>query len=353
MSAVEKGKELDPEVVRAKLKSWFQSKHPRAQELSVSPFKMAGNGLSNQTYFVDLEWQENGKKKLERLVIRWIPKASFTLYYKYDMREQYLLMKHLAKTDVPVPKTRWLVEDESVIGSTFYIVDRVEGWAPGEYPHYRDEGPIHDGTPEYRMKIWWKAVDMMARINTLDWEKAGLGFLGVPRAGTTESVDNLIAYYDRLSSMDGEPHPIVQATTNWLKKNKFVPKHLSLVWGDPRICNLIYRSDELAAVLDWEHARIGDPESDLAWFLFAEGLAGQYHPLEGLPGDKETIKRYEKMTNRKVENLFYYDILSTWRFAIIAVRMEGTLRSKGYYPPDTPIDLASNSRDKLKELLKL
>jgi len=353
MAELEQGKELDPEVVRAKLKSWFQSKNPRAQELSVSPFKMAGNGLSNQTYFVDLEWQENGKKKLERLVIRWVPKASFNLYYKYDMREQYLLMKHLAKTSVPVPITRWLVEDESVIGSTFYIVDRVEGWTPGEIPSYRDEGPIHDGTPEYRTKIWWKAVDMMARINTLDWEKAGLSFLGVPRTGTTEPIDNEIAFYEKLSRMDGEPHPIVQATTNWLKQNKFVPKYVSLVWGDPRMGNLVYRNDEVVAVLDWELARIGNPESDLAWFLYLEGLLGQGHPLEGLPSEKETVKHYEQVTNRKVENLFYYDILSTWRFAVIAVRMEGALRSKGYFPPDAPIDLAINSREKLKELLNL
>ncbi len=353
MLEVEQGKELDPEVVRAKLKKWFQGNNPLAQELSIAPFRMAGNGLSNQTYFVDLDWHENGKKKQERLVIRWVPKASFTLYYKYDMKEQYLMLKHLAKSGIPVPKTRWLVEDDSVIGSKFYLVDRVEGWVPGEMPSYRMEGPIHDGTPEYRTKIWWKAVDMMARINTLGWEKAGLSLLGVPKAGTTEPIDNEIAFYEKLSKLDGEPHPIIQASANWLKKNRFVPKHVSLVWGDPRMGNLVFHKDEIVAVLDWELSRIGDPESDLAWFLYLEGMLGGGQPFDGIPSDEMTIKHYEQVTNRKVENFFYYDVLSTWRFAIIAIRMEAALKAKGYFPPDEPINLAGNSCERLQQLLKL
>jgi aminoglycoside phosphotransferase (APT) family kinase protein len=354
MPELEMGKELDPEVVRAKLKVWFQSKMPRARELSVPPFKMAGNGLSNQTYFLDVEWQEAGEKKSERMVIRWAPRSPYRLFHKYDMKEQFLLMKHLGNTDVPVPKARWLEEDESAIGSAFYIVDRIEGWIPGENPSYRVAGPIYEGTPEYRAMMWWKAVDMVAKINTLDWEKAGLGFLGVPRADTTEPIDHEIAFYEKMSMMDGKPHPILQATTDWLKKNRFVPKHVSLLWGDPKLCNLVYRNDEIIAVLDWELARLGDPESDLAWFLYLEGLIRKSNPpLEGLPNDDETVKHYEQVTHRKVENLFYYDILSTWRFAIMASRMEVPLRAKGYFKPDEPIDLARNSREKLKTLLAL
>jgi aminoglycoside phosphotransferase (APT) family kinase protein len=354
MSEVEMGKELDPEVVRAKLKVWFQSKMPRARELSISPFKMAGNGLSNQTYFLDVEWQEGGKSKFERMVIRWAPKSPYRLYYKYDMKEQFLLMKHLESTDVPVPRARWLEEDESAIGSTFYIVDRVEGWVPSESPPYRVSGPIFEGTPEYRAMIWWEAVDMMARINTLDWEKAGLGFLGVPRAGTTEPLDHEIAFYEKLSMMGGEPHPILKATTDWLKKNRFVPKHISLLWGDPRIGNIVYRNDEIAAVLDWELARLGDPESDLAWFLYTENIISKSSPpLEGLPNDDEVVKHYEQVTHRKVENLFYHDIMATWRFAIIVSRAELSLKAKGYSKPGVAIDRVRDSREKLKALLNL
>jgi aminoglycoside phosphotransferase (APT) family kinase protein len=91
------------------------------------------------------------------------------------MKEQFLIMKHLGNSDVPVPKNRWLEEDRSVIGSPFYVVDQVEGWIPSEQPPYHIAGPLFESTPEHRAKIWWEAIHTLVKIHSVDWEKAGHG----------------------------------------------------------------------------------------------------------------------------------------------------------------------------------
>jgi aminoglycoside phosphotransferase (APT) family kinase protein len=72
----------------------------------------------------------------------------------------------------------------------------------------------------------------------------------------------------------------------WLKENRYAPDHVALCWGDARIGNTLYsRTDRnVLAVMDWEMAFIGDPESDLAWFFVLDkGLSKGYGlpPLEG------------------------------------------------------------------------
>lgn len=346
--------ELDIERVQARLKGWFERKILQAGELSLSPLQKPGMGLSNETFLFDLQWREAGERKREKLVIRWRP-MRFVLFPKYDMKEQFLLMKHLENTGVPAPKARWLEEDESVIGTPFYIVDRIEGWIPGENPPYHVVGPLCEATPEYRAKIWWKAVDTMVKINTVDWEGAGLGFLGIPKGGT-DPIDQHIAYYEKMLKMsEGAPPPILKATMDWLKKNRVVPKHVSLCWGDARLGNLIFRDDEVVGVLDWEMVLLGDHESDLLWFLHLDWIlsgGGERPRLEGLPGREETVDYYQRVTDRKVENLFYHDVFATWRTAVIFNRLEVILRAIGYLLPDAPTINRANF-EKLSSLLGL
>lgn len=315
-----------------------------ASELSLSPPQRDVVGGSNETFFLDIQYREAGERKLEKLVIRWPPKG-FAVFPKYDMKEQFLIMKHLENTGVPVPKARWLEEDESVIGRPFYIVDRIEGWIPGITPPYHVAGPIYEGTPEHRAKIWWNAIDTIAKINTLDWERMGFDFLGVPKGGT-DPIDQHIAYYEKmLRANEGVPSPILELTMDWLKKNRFVPKHVSLCWGDARLENLIYRDDEVVGVLDFEMACLGDPESDLAWFLHMDlnlnqllGKANERTRLEGLPGREETIECYQQVTNRRVENFFYHDVFAIWRLAVIAIRLQVVLNRDNRIPPDMDIN---------------
>jgi aminoglycoside phosphotransferase (APT) family kinase protein len=319
--------ELELEAVRGRLTSWFAGKMPQASGLALSPLQRPGGGSSNKTFFAELRFRQDGAMRVENLVIRWVPRG-FNLFPKYDMKEQFRLMEQLEKTAIPVPRTRWFEEDEAVLGVPFYIVDQVPGWIPGDFPPYHVAGPLYEATPAAKVKVWQAAVDTMAKIHTLDWERAGLGLLGVPEGGT-DSLERLIAYYEKMLRMNEEtPPPILAEARDWLRANAYVPKHLSLCWGDARMANLIYSDDAVRAVLDWEMAFIGDPESDLGWFIHLDWALSDGHPyspsarLAGLPGTKETIDYYERVTNRKVENFFYHEVFATWRLAVVCTRVE-------------------------------
>jgi aminoglycoside phosphotransferase (APT) family kinase protein len=346
--------EIDLEITQDRLKTWFEKQMPQAVEFSVVLDRDKVGG-SNETFFLDLLYREAGQGKVEKLVIRWPPQG-FTTLLKYDMKEQFLLFKKLRETALPVPEARWLEEDESVIGRPFYIVDRISGWIPGAHPTYSVAGPIYEGTPQYRAKVWWNAVEALSIINTIDWERLGFDFLDIPKGGSGPIDQHIACYEKMLRVTEKSPPKILVSTLEWLKKNRFEPKCVSLCWGDARLGNLIYRDHTVVGVLDWEMACLGDPESDLAWFLnmdvtqhylFAKGE----ERLEGLPGREETLERYENLTNRRLENFFYHEVFAIWRLAVICLRLRVFLKAIGYPLPD--MDMNEYNFERLRTLLGL
>jgi len=215
-----------------------------------------------------------------------------------------------------------------VIGSPFYVMEKVEGWVPGDFPPYHVAGPLFEATEPDRARIWWSAIDAMAQVHCVDWERAGLGFLGAPEAGKG-FIERQIALYDEVFALNGEPMPpILVGTREWLLRNSFAPKHIGLCWGDARLGNLLFREHKVAAVLDWEMACLGDPESDLGWFAHIDwatsvGRAkGAFPRMSGLPDMAATMAHYEKATGRSVDHLHYYEVFATWRMAILFTRIE-------------------------------
>lgn len=319
----------DLDATRERLQRWFASRLEQASEVEVSDLRRPGAGISNETYFVDVRWREGERRVQKNLVVRWPPKG-FTAFppQAYDMGKQHRLLAALAGTSVPVPPVFGMEADASVLGLPFYVMEKVDGWVPSDFPPYHVAGPLFEASEVDRARVWWNAVDTMARIHTLDWHAAGLGFLGVPQPGQ-DFMRSQIAWYDEVFAQNGEPMPEILATTReWLLTHAPTPRHLSLCWGDARLGNLLMRGHEVAAVLDWEMACLGDPESDLGWFIHidwatSEGRSkGAFPRMSGLPGIQDTLAHYEKVTGRRVENFNYYEVFATWRMAILFTRIE-------------------------------
>src|SRR3989304_3134600 len=143
--------------------------------------------------------------------------------------------------------------------------------------------------------MWWSGIDTLARIHALDWKSTGLSFLGEPPVGTSATRQQL-EYYKRFMDWaeDGEPQPTLRAALDWLNEHDYARNRLALCWGDSRLPNVIYRDGRVVGVLDWEMAFLGDPEADLAWWLFMDWFAsGGYGVarLDGRPGGGETGAR--------------------------------------------------------------
>jgi len=315
--------------VKTSLETWIAKKIPQAERVSITEPEKPGMGLSSETILFDIEWTESGEQKTRPVVLRAAPQEG-GVFPEYELGHQFRIMQLLKDTDVPVANMLWLEEDPSVIGAPFFLMDRLTGEVPQDYPSYHGSGMYFEATPEQRTKMWMSTLECMTNIHKLDWKGMEFSFLGEPK-DNADAVDRQIAYWDNylnnwLKDDPSESHPTMEAALDWLKENRYAPERLTLCWGDARIGNTLYSIPDknVLAIMDWEMAFIGDPIADLAWFftLDKQHSKGYGLPrLEGTPEDEEIIKRYEELTGWKVENLLYNEVLATFRYGgtVIAV----------------------------------
>src|SRR6218665_1991880 len=89
-----------------------------------------GGGKSNPTFFVDFE---GGGSRVEKgLVLRKQP-AGDLLPSAHAIDREFRMLRALASTEVPVPVARAFCEDRTVIGTPFYLMDKLEGRVMPDY----------------------------------------------------------------------------------------------------------------------------------------------------------------------------------------------------------------------------
>ncbi len=346
------------EEMKLKLIPWFEKKMPKAEGLTFSEFDQPGMGLSSETYLLTVDWEESGTKKSQGMVLRSAPQ-DFKVFPDYELAYQFNIMKALEQTDVPCAKMLWMEEDSSLIGSPFFLMERLFGDVPPDYPSYHGSGMFFDAAPEERAKMWWTSLEAMTKVHKLDWKELGFSFLGEP-AGGTGPVDRQLKYWDRyfewMKDTPDESHPTIEASVAWLKENRYEPERVTLCWGDARMGNTLYDKDfNVLAVMDWEMAFLSDPESDLAWFMLLDwqhsGGAGLSR-CEGTPEYDETVKRYEELTGWKVKHLLFNEVFSAVRYGmILASVLKKFMRQN--IPIEEEMILNNVCTQRLSELLDL
>jgi len=325
----------DAESKRAKLQTWLTSKLPSAQGLSISPLVKAKSGYGSEIHFFELRWREAGREHIEELVIREEPMV-LRVFPAYDMGKEFHTMRCLKDSDVPVPKMHWLELDDKVLGAPFFVMGKVEGEIIDPQQIGEEaQGPLWESTPEGRGKIWHQAIEVIANINTIDWERLRLTFFGVKKKGT-DALDRQIAFYERMAEWAGvRPKPFLDSAFAWFKKNRFEPKNVSLCWGDARLGNMMYYKGKVSAALDWDMTHMGAAEDDLAWLLAVDWLnseSGLRGPRwEGVPEREEIIGLYERASGRKLENFSYHEAFAMLKLGIIFWRVIKTMPG---VPPD-------------------
>lgn len=234
---------------------------------------------------------------------------------------EYRVITALGGTDVPVPRTYVLCEDESVIGSMFYVMEYMDGrilWDP-LLPEARDND---------ERGAYYDAMNRtMAALHNVDVNAVGLSDYGKPGNYFERQVGRWTKQY-RASEM--ERIEAMEALIDWLPAN--MPEDdgtVSLVHGDYRLDNMMFhpQKPEVIALLDWELSTLGHPLADLAnqcmaWMLprdsSMKGLAGVDRKAMGIPTDEEYIDRYCERTGRSgIDNWNFYLAFSLFRLAAI------------------------------------
>jgi aminoglycoside phosphotransferase (APT) family kinase protein len=297
----------------------------------VANWRAAERGLSTETFLFDVVSADGAP--IKSLVFRRPPAVA--LYPDYDILRQVVVMDRLAHTPIPVPSVSWFDRSARDLGTPYLVMEHVPNiGSPGDFPSYHSGGLYFDADEAQRTAMWWGCVESIANIHALDWRTLRLDPLLMPGRGA-QPLQQVVNYYrDTLRwAMADKPRPELVAAADWLADNIYEPEHLCLCWGDSRLSNILYGPGfEVAAVLDWEVAYVGDHEADLAWMLFLDWSYSDHQQIPRLPGTpsrEETIARYEELTGWPVRNLRYNEMLAAVALACPVLRLASKLLAEG------------------------
>ncbi|MCG2841138.1 phosphotransferase family protein [Sandaracinobacter sp. RS1-74] len=243
------------------------------------------------------------------------------------MLREARLLKALAGSDVPHPGFIALCEDESVLGAVFYLMEPIEGFNP-----VAGLPPLHAGSAEVQHAMGLAVVDGIAALGALDHEALGLGDFGRAEGFLERQVERWKAQLDSYAGFEGWEGPAalgdVERIGRWLEANRPASFQPGILHGDYHMANVMFAPDgpELAAIVDWELATIGDPLLDLGWLLATWPEPGQesavsVSPWIGFPTADELVARYAARSSRDLSAIGWYRVLACYKLGIL---LEGT-----------------------------
>src|SRR6187397_1330372 len=275
-------------------------------------------GQSNPTYRLSAA---DGKK----YALRRKPPGKL-LPSAHAVDREYRVIKALYPTGFPVAKPHVLCEDESVIGTAFYVMDYVEGrvlWDPA----------LPGMTKAERAAIWDEQNKVISKLHSVDYRAIGLEDFGKPGNYIGRQVERWSKQYrasetQRIEAMDN--------LIGWLPKNIPPEAGTTVVHGDFRLDNTIFHPIEarILAVLDWELSTLGDPLADFAYHCMSwhiapdkfRGMAGLDLAQLGIPSEASYVKRYCERTHRAAIDPVAWDFYLAYNLFRIAAICQGIVK---------------------------
>ncbi|WP_373087077.1 phosphotransferase family protein [Zhongshania sp.] len=272
--------------------------------------KFAG-GQSNPTYLIAAA---SGKYVLRRKPPGELLKSA------HAVDREYRVMKALAQTNVPVPKMRVLCEDDSIIGSMFYVMDYIDGrvlW----------DAALPEQNPAERSAIYDAMNQVLADLHNVDVDAIGLSDYGRPGNYFERQLSRWTTQY---RASETAIVPAMEAMIEWLNAN--LPPDDGLVCinhGDFRLDNMMFDNKEpkVLALFDWELSTLGHPYADLAYQCMQlripsdaaiPGLGSVDREALGIPSEQEYVRRYcERRGIEGIDHWVFYLVFAFFRLSAI------------------------------------
>ena len=286
-----------------------------AAELEGEPeVRQFSGGASNLTYLLRFPGRD--------LILRR-PPAGQKARGAHDMRREFTIQSRLRPAYPYVPRMVAFCDDESVVGSDFYVMERVEGTILG-----RDLPPGLDLSEQQVRGLCTSVLDRLVELHSVDAEKAGLGDLGRGQGYVGRQVLGWSERFRRARTDDVGDFEDVMA---WLDAHRPDDVASCVIHNDYRFDNVVLDEDlEVVAVLDWEMATLGDPLMDLGGALaywvqadddevFAQFRRQPTH-LPGMLTRAEVVDYYTARMGLSVtpEQWTFYEVFGLFRLAVIA-----------------------------------
>lgn len=265
-------------------------------------------GQSNPTFFVDYANR--------RLVLRKQPPGPI-LPSAHAVDREHRVMAALAGTGVPVPRMVLYEADPAVIGTPFFVMERLEGRVFADCT-------LPGVAPADRHAMFMAMADTLARLHAVDVEAVGLADYGRPGNFFERQIARWTGQWAKSKAEDNAD---VDRLIDWLPRH--VPHHerTAISHGDFRVGNLMFHPTEprVVGVLDWELSTLGHPMADLAYSALAwrlgpdeyMGMRGANLAALGIPDEQAYLERYGAAApgNGRLEP--FHVALSLFRLAVI------------------------------------
>ena len=288
-----------------------------------------GGGYSNPTFFLRFSGGAD-------LVLRKQPPGPL-LKSAHAIDREYRIISALSGTAVPVPKALHYCEDPSVVGTPFYVMERLEG-------RVFHDNALPGLSPSERSAIFESMNATLAALHAVNPDAVGLGDYG-RREGF---IDRQIATWSRQYEKGMTRRvPEFEALGEWLAANAPKgPEENTIVHGDFRLGNLMIHPTKpnVIAVLDWELSTLGHPLSDLGYNLMAWIMdQSEHHGLGGLDLETLGIPSMRTYANAYLERRGRGETLDPFFIALAFFRLaaifEGIVsRAVAAGKPDAEID---------------
>jgi len=271
-------------------------------------------GSSNLTYLVTVD---NCEFVLRRPPFGNVVKSA------HDMRREFEVLSKLSTVYSPAPKPILFCDDESVIGSEFYLMERRSGLI------IRGKSPeALNGSADLSRRVCERFIKNLANLHALDYHAAGLDGLGRPEGYCRRQVEGWTNRYFAAKTHEWSE---LERVIVWLNDNIPDEAGASLVHNDYKFDNIMLDPDDLTkivAVLDWEMVTVGDPLMDLGttlgyWMSPDAGnemLNMPFNPrvlMENV-SRRDLVRMYADASGRDIPDVLFYYVFGTFKIAVIA-----------------------------------
>ena len=305
---------MDAEELAHKLADFVQRESGAMHVQVLELFRLKGGAIQHN-YALTVKIDGGTHPGRHNLVVR--SDAPSRIAASLGRPEEFHVLKVAHRAGVTVPQALWLCDDPSLIGTAFYVMERVRG---SSSPRSLTGGTLSD---EQSRALTRQLGVELARLHRVRPPQQDLAFLTVPAAMLP--LHRVRMYRDALEQIP-QPYPVLEWSLNWLEDRAPESTELVLCHGDFRTGNYMVQDGRLTGILDWEFAAWGDPYEDLGWLCAKSWRFGNNNLEVGGVGHKSDLfDGYRELTDKPVdtERVLYWEAMAMLRWAIIALQQVG------------------------------
>lgn len=322
------GRLADMADLTGRLGGWLSGRLADGRAVAIRDATEPAQGFSSRTILFTACWDDGGRAVERRLVARL--QRDVTVPMLADVFHQCRVMRAVtAVSDVRVPRIDFAETDPAVLGAPFFLMDRIDGRVPPDFPSYHAQGWFAEELTEAeRGRCWWNGIAQMERLHRIGWRAFPFlpGGTGDRPPGAGHYVRTFIGNWFEWAAR-GQSFPIIEDALRYLLANEPPATNAGLVWNDARLGNTMFAPDlQVAALLDFEVATLGPPEVDLAHWLYLDDVFSLNFGIArigGLPDEAAAVAGFERIYGRPMPAFSYWLAVAALKILVLTVRDYG------------------------------